>query len=115
MPLQLRSQSPTYRWPVTVVFPVDGGKTDKETFDAEFKRLAQDQLRDIGERIDAGTITDLEVLDRVLAGWAGILDESGEEVVFSESSRQRILNVPLVAGATVAAWMESLNKGKRKN
>jgi hypothetical protein len=115
MPLQLRSQTPTYRWPVTVEFPVDGGKFDKEVFDAEFKRLSQDRLREIGEKIEAGSILDAELLDQVLTGWSGIFDESGEEVPFSETSRQRILNVPLVASAIVAAWLESLAKGKRKN
>ena len=115
MPLQLRSQSPTYRWPVVVEFPVDGGKFDKESFDAEFKRLPQDRLREIGEQIESGTITDLELLDQVLTGWAGIFDEAGEDVPFSEDARQRILNVALVASAIVAAWLESLAKGKRKN
>ena len=115
MPLQLRSQSPSYRWPVVVEFPVDGGKFDKETFDAEFKRLPQDQLREIGDRIEAGTITDLELLDKVLVGWSGIFDEAGDEVPFSETSADEILNVALVASAIVAAWLESLAKGKRKN
>jgi hypothetical protein len=115
MPLQLRSQSPTYRWPVVVEFPVDGGKFDKETFDAEFKRLPQDRLREIGEQVDNGTLSDLELLDQVLAGWSGIFDESGEEVPFTETNRKRILNVGLVAASIVAAWFESLAKGKRKN
>jgi hypothetical protein len=115
MPLQLRSQSPSYRWPVVVEFPVDGGKFDKETFDAEFKRHPQDRLREIGEKIENGSISDLELLDQVLIGWAGIFDEAGDDVPFSEVSRQKILNVPLVASAIVAAWLESLAKGKRKN
>jgi hypothetical protein len=115
MPLQLRSQSPTYRWPVVVEFPVDGGKFDRETFDAEFKRLPQDRLREIGEQIEGGSISDLQLLDQVLVGWAGIFDESGDEVPFSEDARQRILNVALVASAVVAAWLDSLAKGKRKN
>jgi len=115
MPLQLRSQSLTYRWPVSVEFPVDGGKFDKEVFDAEFKRLPQDRLREIGEKIEAGSILDTELLDQVLTGWSGIFDEAGNEVPFSETSRQRILNVALVASAIVAAWLESLAKGKRKN
>lgn len=116
MPLQLRSQSPTYRWPVVVEFPAeDGGKFERETFDAEFKRLPQDRLREIGEKIEAGLITDLELLDQVLVGWAGILDEQGEPVPFTESARQRILNVALVAQSIVSAWLESLAKGKRKN
>jgi hypothetical protein len=115
MPLHLRSQTPTYHWPVSVEFPVDGGKFDKEVFDAEFKRLPQDRLREIGEKIEAGSILDTELLDQVLTGWSGILDETGNEVPFSEASRQKILNIPLVASAIVAAWLESLAKGKRKN
>ena len=115
MPLQLKSQTPTFRWPVVVEFPVDGGKFDRETFDAEFKRVPQDQLREIGEQLDSGAITDLELLDRVLVSWSGIFDESGDEVPHSQSARDRLLNVPLVAGSIVKAWLESLNNGKRKN
>jgi hypothetical protein len=115
MPLQLRNLAPTYKWPVLVEPPQDGGKFGKETFDAEFRRLPQDQLRDIGERIDAGTITDRELLDKVLVGWSGIFDEAGDEVPFSESSAEEILNVALVASSIAGAWLDSLAKGKRKN
>ena len=34
-------QNPTYTWPVTLELPADGGKTEKATFDAEFKRTAR--------------------------------------------------------------------------
>lgn len=115
MPLQLRSQTPAYWWPVVVEFASDGGKFEKEGFDAEFKRLPQDRLRVIGEQIDGGTITDLELLDVVLIGWRGIFDEAGDEVPFSETAKGRILNVAMVAQAVVSAWLESLAKGKRKN
>jgi hypothetical protein len=115
MPLQLRNFSPTYKWPVLVEPPEGGGKYGKETFDAEFRRLPQDQLREIGDRIEAGTITDLELLDKVLLGWSGIFDEAGDEVPYSETNAGEILNVALVASAIVAAWLESLAKGKRKN
>jgi hypothetical protein len=115
MPLQLRSFSATYKWPVTVEPPQDGGKFGKETFEAEFRRLPQDQLREIGERIESGTFPDRELLDKVLVGWSGIFDEAGDEVPFSETKANEILNVGLVAAAIVAAWLESLAKGKRKN
>ena len=36
-------QSDTYKWPVTVEIPIDGGRFDKQTFDAEFKRLPQER------------------------------------------------------------------------
>ena len=115
MALQLRSQTPAYWWPVVVEFASDGGKFEKETFDAEFKRLPQDRLREIGEKIDGTLITDLELLDQVLVGWRGIFDEAGDEVPFSETAKGRILNVAMVASAVVSAWLESLAKGKRKN
>ena len=115
MALQLRSQTPAYWWPVVVEFASDGGKFEKETFDAEFKRLPQDRLREIGEKIDGTLITDLELLDQVLVGWRGIFDEAGDEVPFSETAKGRILNVAMVAQAVVSAWLESLAKGKRKN
>ena len=38
------AQSDSYSWPVTVEFPVDGGRFEKQTFDAEFKRLHNHEL-----------------------------------------------------------------------
>ena len=115
MAFQLRNQTPTYKWPVVVEPPVDGGQFGKETFDAEFRRLPQDQLREIGERIDNGAIRDDELCRLVLVGWAGIDDAEGEPVPFSEGNMEMMLNVALVASSIVAAWLDSLAKGKRKN
>lgn len=109
------SQSESYTWPVTVEFPVDGGRFDKQTFDAEFRRLAQSRIREIWELIQSGDLNDDELCGEVLVGWAGIQDAKGTEVPYSEKAKTDLLNVPLVAAAVVSSWLDSLSKGKRKN
>jgi hypothetical protein len=109
------SQSESYSWPVTVEFPVDGGRFDKQSFDAEFKRLPQQRIREIWDLIQSGDLTDDELCGEVLTGWAGIQDGKGQDVPFSEKAKADLLNVPLVAAAIVSAWLDSLSKGKRKN
>jgi hypothetical protein len=36
--------SPVYFWPVSVSLPTDGGKFEKSTFDAQFKRIPQSRI-----------------------------------------------------------------------
>lgn len=109
------SQSESYSWPVTVEFPVDGGRFDKQSFDAEFKRLPQARIREIWDQINAGDIGDEDLCQEVLVGWSGIQDGKGGEVPYSEKAKADLLNVPLVAASVVGAWLDSLSKGKRKN
>jgi hypothetical protein len=109
------SQSKSYSWPVTVEFPIDGGRFDKQSFDAEFKRLPQTRIREIWDAIQAGELNDDDLCAEVLVGWVGIQDAKGGDVPFSEKAKTDLLNVPLVAAAIVTSWLDSLAKGKRKN
>ena len=110
------SQSQSYLWPVAVEFPVDGGKTKKETFDGEFKRLAQSKIKEIQDAIKRDEFADDAALAKdLMVGWKGVVDERGEEIPYSEGARDELLDVPLVATAIVHAWMDSLSGRKRKN
>ena len=109
------SQSESYTWPVTVEFPVDGGRFDKQNFDAEFRRLPQSRIREIWELIQGGDLNDDELCNEVLTGWDGIQDAKGNAVPYSEKAKVDLLNVPLVAAAIVSSWLDSLSKAKRKN
>lgn len=109
------SQKSSYTWPVEVHFPTDGGKTDRQTFDAEYKRMTQTRINEIREAIEKNETTDTELAREVLVGWEGVNDASGETVPFSERSRDQLLDVPLVASAVVMAWLGSLTGIKRKN
>jgi hypothetical protein len=103
------SKSNTYSWPVVVEFPVSGGKFHKETFDAEFVRLSQTEIAEIGQSAD-----DKTAIKRVMVGWKGVTDD-GEELPFSEDALDRMLDIPLVAMSILAAYRDSVLGIKAKN
>jgi hypothetical protein len=51
----------------------------------------------------------------VLAGWDGIVDDEGEEVPYSKTSKAELLNVPGLAGSIIEAYFESIAGKKTKN
>jgi hypothetical protein len=108
------SQSDSYSWPVKVSLPTDGGRFIEQTFDAVFKRLSQSKIKEM-LAVEGGT--DSEFCKDILIGWKGITDDNGAEIPFSEDARDKLLDVPSVANATVEAYVTSASgKGaKRKN
>ena len=121
------SQSQSYSWPVVLRLPADGGKREKSTFDAVFKRLPQSRINEIqqlvqqrlkaaehNEDLDNG-VTDQSIADELLVGWTGVVDADGDEVPFTEAAKAQLLDVPMVAGALIGAYFESLVEQKRKN
>ena len=109
------SQSQSYLWPVSVELPADGGKVEKSTFDAEFKRLSQSRIAEIMELAKKEELSDRALCVEILVGWKGVLDESGEPLPFSESSRDQLLDIQLVSTSILKAFFESLQGAKRKN
>jgi len=105
----------TYKWPVSVDVPVDGGKHDKVTFDVEFKDLTQSRLLEIAELSSEGGLSDVDVAREVMTGWAGITDEDGKELPYSITKRDELLEVPMVASAIAGAYLDSKQGAKRKN
>lgn len=120
-------QSTTYSWPVTFKLPADGGKFEKQTFDAEFKRLPQARINEIqvevqarvkaSERNESTTdgINDQSIADEILVGWSGVVDGDGDEVPFSAANKQQLLDIPTVASAIIVAYFDSLTGVKAKN
>lgn len=120
-------QSDSYTWPVSIKLPANGGKRERQTFDAEFKRLPQSRINEIQREVqlrvkanekgeDTGEgVSDQSIADEILVGWDGIVDGDGEPVPFSNAVKAQLLDVPMMAGALVAAYFESLVEQKRKN
>lgn len=120
-------QSATYKWPVSFRVPTDGGKYERQSFDAEFNRLPQSRINEIQTEVQArikaaekgeaaeGDISDISIADEVLAGWDGIVDDEGEEVPCSKASKAELLNVPGLAGSIIEAYFESIAGKKTKN
>ena len=120
-------QSSSYKWPVSFKLPVDGGKFEKQTFDAEFKRLPQARINeiqtDVQTRIKAAernelvdnSITDISIANELIIGWEGVVDSDGDAVTFSETVKQQLLDIPTVASAIIVAYFDSLAGVKTKN
>ena len=107
--------SDSYKWPVSIDIPVDHGKHERRTFDAEFKRITQSRVREMGEMIEAGQITDVELVQEVLIGWDGISDEDANPVKFSNNALIQLCEIPMAATAISRVFFESIAGAKRKN
>lgn len=110
------AQKNTYTWPIKVQIPVDGGKFEPQTFDAEFKRLPQSEINDLLREIQDG-VTDTRFVEGVLVGWHGVADADGNELPYSEAAKIMLLDIPYLRSAVVAAFFDSFSGGaaRRKN
>lgn len=117
-------QSASYTWPVPLLIPVDGGRREKHSFDAEFKRLPQtriDEIIRLARMIEAGKCEpeDEQTMARIprelLIGWTGITDDAGKDVPFSESALDQLLEIPAIAGQIIKAWFSSMEVAKKGN
>jgi hypothetical protein len=105
----IRKKVATYKWPVTIESPVDGGIFERETFDAVFKRIGRTEFQKL---VDAG---DMELLGTVLVGWDGINDESEKPVPYSPSNCRELFDDPYFVKGLIKAYLESLEGAKAKN
>ena len=117
-------QSDSYTWPVTLVIPTDGGRREKHTFDAEFKRLPQTRINEIvrqakgisdGSSDESVILEDQSACAELLVGWSNVVDDSGEEIPFSVKALDQLLELPTIAAQIIRVWTESLEIAKRKN
>jgi hypothetical protein len=124
------NQTATYTWLVSFDMPIDGTRFRRETFEAVFKRLPQSRVEEImaAEQelriaFERGT-GDLKALlpvvrahaAEVMAGWNGIKDvDGGEDLPFTQSTLEELLEVPMMASSILQAYGDSLQKAKVKN
>ena len=99
----------SYKWPVAVDVPVDGGKFKKETFTAIFKKMSRATFSDLVEQGEDALIAG------ILEGWEGIKDEDGDEVPFSKAAQADLCDDPYVLRALISAYSESLGGAQAKN
>jgi hypothetical protein len=120
-------QSTSYKWPIKLIIPTDGGRQETHTFDGEFKRLPQSRLNEVMKlardvergRADADEVEDQGLARELLIGWSGVVDDAGKEIPFSESAMTQLVEIPMVAGQVIKHFFESIKSekepGKRKN
>ena len=99
----------TYKWPVEVSVPVDGGKFKKETFTAIFKKMSRSAFNEL---IDEG---DDALVDQIIEGWEGIKDEDGEDVPFCAGTKKELFDDPYVLRALIQSYTDSITGATEKN
>lgn len=91
--------------PVTVRFP-DGGEGDCTI---RMRYMGQQARQDYLKRLTDEMRTDPQILDDLLTGWDGIVDESGEDMSFDNAiARRQVLDVPWVYEAIRDAVLREL-------
>lgn len=112
-------QDKTYWYPVTIEMTAkEGGRKQKFTFEAEFNRIAQDEITELfrtrGE--DESPLKDAEVLERVFVGWRDVQDAAGRPLEVNPENREQLLNRFPVSACVVKAFFKSIGiEGKAKN
>lgn len=97
------STSDSYKYPVIVKI-VDGtGRTNTYSFEAVFKRLPQSEIDSLLASSKNEGVRDEDVVDQVLIGWSGIVDEQGEPVPFNHDTRHQVLDICPVRACVVKA------------
>jgi hypothetical protein len=105
----VRKKSSTFKWPVTVEFPVDGGRFEKETFDAVFKRIGRSEFQRL---VDKG---DTDLIEAVMAGWEGMQDEAGKDIPFTSSTLKEQIEDPYWTRGVIGSYLKSLEGAAAKN
>jgi len=105
----VRKKVKTFKWPVTVEEPSDGGTFDSSTFDVVFKRLGRSEFSKLSEK------GDLQLLKSVVLGWDGITDEDGKELPFSMEALKEFSDDPYWIRGVLKAYTETFDGAKAGN
>ena len=105
----IRKKVKTFKWPVTVEEPSDGGIFDSSTFDATFKRLGRSEFAKLSEK------GDVQMLQSVLVGWDGMDDEDGKPIPFSQTAVKEFADDPYWIRGVLKAYTETFNAAREGN
>lgn len=96
-----RKKVTTYKWPVPVFSPADGGGFNKETIDLEFLRISRSELENMKDNV--------QLLKKVIKGWAGYNDADGEAIPFSASALEELMEDTSFVPCAAKAYWDSMN------
>jgi len=105
----VRKKVKTFKWPVKIEEPADGGVFETSTFDAVFKRVPRSEFQKLADK------GDLELLKAVLTGWEGIEDEDGKPVPFSQATMKEFADDPYWIRGVLSAYTETFEGARLGN
>lgn len=108
----------SFKWPVKISIPRDGGKFVAATFTAEFAALPQEEIDQAIEDEREGNL-DAGFASRVLIGWptGQVQDSDGGELPYSDEAKEKLLRMSYVRNGVVEAFFDGVTGGaaRRKN
>lgn len=105
----VRKKVKTFKWPVTVEEPADGGTFDSSTFDITFKRLGRKEFSALSEK------GDLILLKAIVLDWDGINDEDGKAVPFAIDTLKEFSDDPYWIRGVLKAYTETFDGARQGN
>lgn len=106
---------PAYFHTVSVRFPMGNDEVKVVEFDAQFRRLTQDEIEELNASVVEGRITDREIIDRVLMGWRNVGDAEGNELPYTPENLESLLRLHPTKPSIVRAYFGSLEAARAKN
>ncbi len=128
MAVKISGLKPTIKCPVTLHLPADDGQYVQHTFDVLFRRQTATERDKLSERYTKGdtvkdpvtgetklvTITSAQLLNEVVMGWNGMLDEAGQPVPYSHAERAATEEEnPGLEQAMVISWYDHVFVNQR--
>lgn len=104
-----RAVSDTFPAKVTVNVPNGRGGFDKNTFTGVFRRPPSEELTELR------ALHHEEVVRRTLVGWDLVDEDSKQEVPFSPSEMEALLQISPTPIATAMAFWEQISGARAKN
>ena len=100
------TETPTFTRTVKVLVPIDGGH-EEQSFTAKFRVLPMEKLKsyDTENNADQGTA----FLREVIVGLDDIAGPDGSALPYSDSLRDRLIELPFVRGPLSQAYLLALN------
>lgn len=103
----VRKKVGSYKWPVKIETPLDGGSFEIQRMTVEFKRITQTQIEKFKDN--------KELLNEVIVGWSEYKDEKGVEIPFSTEELGYLVEDTTFLRAAGMAFFESLSGAKPGN
>ncbi|MFZ6644419.1 phage tail assembly chaperone [Undibacterium sp. TJN25] len=107
--------TPTFTVPVRVDIIGDNNKTKTSIFKAKFLRLEQNEMDEMRDAINDKTMTDQQVVDKVLVGWEDVTDAAGQPVEFTPDNLTALLAIFPTRHSIVRTYFDTVSGSKRKN
>lgn len=87
MAVKISAVKPVVVCPAQLFLAGDNGTQVLHQFNVKFKRLKTEVRDDLNKRFAAGELTTRGLLNEIVEGWEGMLDEAGEPVPYSVEER----------------------------